>query len=136
MLYQQLNYIQEGKIYRNIKLDGYQFIHRDSIASAGGVGLYISNSLVYSVNPFSNLRLSNAEHLWVDLKANQGIVVVGVVYRYPENSTHAIDDFNANLNMLILSLEKPIYCLGDFNINLLTIYARNEICRYANMLLS
>ena len=47
--------------------------------------------------------LSNAEHLWVDLKTNQGIVVVGVVYRHPENSTHAIDDFNADLSMLILS---------------------------------
>ena len=60
--------LQEGKIYRNIKLDVYQFIHRDSITSAGGVGLYISNSLVYSVNPCSNLRLSNAEHLWVENK--------------------------------------------------------------------
>ena len=33
--------LQEGKIYQNIELDGYQFIHRDSITSAGGVGLYI-----------------------------------------------------------------------------------------------
>ena len=47
----------------------------------------------------------------------------------------AIDDFNANLNMLILSLEKPFYCLGDSNINLLNIYARDEIRRYTNMLL-
>ena len=46
------------------------------------------------------------------------------------------DDFNANTNTLILSLEKPFYCLGDFNINLLNIYARDEIRRYANMLLS
>ena len=37
--------------------------------------------------------------------------------------------------MLILSLEKPFYCLGEFNINLLNIYARDEIRRYANMLL-
>ena len=115
--------LQEGKIYQNIELDGYQFIHRDSVTSAGGVGLYRSNSLVFSVNPCSNLRLSSAEHLWVNLKTNQGIVVVGVVYRHPENSTLAIDDFNANLNMLILSLEKLFYCLGDFNINLLNIYA-------------
>ena len=49
---------------------------------------------------------------------------------------HAIDDFNANLNILILSLEKPFYCVGDFNINLLKIYAPDEIRRYTNMLLS
>ena len=53
-----------------------------------------------------------------------------------ENATHAIADFNANLNMLILSLEKPFYCLGDFNINLLNIYARDKIRRYTNMPLS
>ena len=67
------------------------------------------------------------------MKTNQGIVIVGVVYRHPENSTRAIDDFNANLNMLILSLEKPFYCLEDFNISLLNIYARDEnslVCKY------
>ena len=52
-----------------------------------------------------------------------------------ENATHAIDDFKSNLSMLILSLEKPFYCLGNFNINLLNIYARDEIRRYTNMLL-
>ena len=128
--------LKERKIYQNIELDGYQFSHRDSITSAGGAGLCIINSLVYSVNPCFNLRLSNAEHLWVDMKTNQGIVVVGVVYRHPENSTHAIEDFNANLNMLILSLEKPFYCLEDFNISLFNIYAQDEIRWYANILLS
>ena len=41
-----------------------------------------------------------------------------------------------DLNLLILSREKPFYCVGDFNINLLNIYAQDEIRRYTNMLLS
>ena len=58
-------------------------------------------------------------------------VVVGVVYQHLENPTHVTDGSNVNLNMLILFLEKPFYCLEDFNINLSNIYARNEIRRYA-----
>ena len=81
--------------------------------------IYLSDSFVCSVKPCSNPRLPNAVHLWVDLQLSQDIAVVGVVYRHPENSIHAIDDFNANLIVLILSLEKLLYCLGDFRVNLL-----------------
>ena len=42
--------LQEGKANRNVELEGYNFIHRDSITAAGGVGLYILKSLSYSVN--------------------------------------------------------------------------------------
>ena len=100
------------------------------------MGLYLSDSLAYSVNPCSNLKFPIVEYLWIGLQISQGIVVVGVVYRPPENSIHAIDDFNANLNVLVLSLEKLFYCLGDFNINLLKIYSPDEIRSYTNMLLS
>ena len=37
--------------------------------------------------------------------------------------------------MLILSLEKTFYCLGNFNIDLFNIYVSDEIRRYASMLL-
>ena len=37
--------IIEGKFNRNIYFDGYNFIHCDSVTRAGGVGLYIKNTL-------------------------------------------------------------------------------------------
>ena len=57
--------IREGKINRNTGIDiyGYNFIHADSATCAGCVGLYIKNSLTYSVNNCSNLKLPNAKHL-------------------------------------------------------------------------
>ena len=35
----------------------------------------------------------------------------GVVYWHPKNSAYAINDFNANLNMMILSQEKRFIVL-------------------------
>ena len=129
--------LKEGKANRNVELEGYNFIHRDSITAAGGVGLYILKSLSYSVNnSLSNFALPNAEHLWIDIQTSKTSIVIGVIYRYPVNTVTAIDEFSDKLNELLLSLKKPYYCVGDLNVNLLNICRNNEIRRYANMLLS
>ena len=47
--------LREGKANRNVELEGYNFIHRDSITAAGGVGLYILKSLSYSVKTRSSI---------------------------------------------------------------------------------
>ena len=71
--------LREGKINHNIDIYGYNFIHADSATCAGGVGLYTKNSLMYSVNKCSTLKLSNAEHLWVNVHSKQTSIVVGVI---------------------------------------------------------
>ena len=129
--------LQEGKANRNIELEGYNFIHRDSITAAGGVGLYILKSLSYSVNnSLFNFAPPNAEHLWIDIQTSKTSIVIGVINRHPVNTVTAIDEFSDKLNELLLSLKKPFYCVGDLNVNLLNICRNNEIRRYANMLLS
>ena len=55
--------IIEGKINRNINLDGYDFIHCDSVTRAGVVGLYIKNTLAYKIHEHNKAELTNAEHL-------------------------------------------------------------------------
>ena len=59
--------IIEGKIIQNINLYDYSFIHCDSVTRAGGVGLYIKNTLEYKIHEHSNAELTNAEHLWVEI---------------------------------------------------------------------
>ena len=82
--------LQEGKANRNVELKGYNFIHRDSITAAGGVGLYILKSLSYSVNhSLSNFALPNAEHLWIDIQTSKTSIVIGVIYRHPVNTVIA-----------------------------------------------
>ena len=48
--------IIERKINRNIDLDGYNFIQCDSVTRAGGVGLYIKNTLAYKIHELALAR--------------------------------------------------------------------------------
>ena len=112
--------LREGYINRNIELEGYTFFHSDSKTQAGGVGIYIKNSLQYSINQCTKICLTKTEHLWVDISTNQRSVTVGVVNRHPDDSATAIDKFNEEFNELLVLLNNtkcPFYCLGDFNVN-------------------
>ena len=131
--------IIEGKINRNINLDGYNFIHCDSETRAGGVGLYIKNTSAYKIHEHNKAELTNAEHLWVKIQTTQESLVVGVVYRHPDQNVVSIDRFGDEFNELFLSLnceKKEFYCVGDFNVDLMKITNKHAIRRYANMLLS
>ena len=66
--------LTEGLINRDIKLEGYGFLHGDSKKCAGGVGLYIKDTSKFSINQCSKICLPNAEHLQYGLtyKINEG----------------------------------------------------------------
>jgi len=74
----------------NIELDSYDFLRSDSVTCASGVGLYIKKTLKYNLNKCSKFILPNTEHLWVDIHTMQGIVVMSVVYRHPDETTSNI----------------------------------------------
>ena len=99
--------LQEGKIHSNSDLNGYHFVHTDSIINTEGVGLYIHETLKYRVNSLSNVKLPNAEHLWIDIQTNQGWFIVGVVYRHPLNTTKFFNNFNEKYNELHISIKYP-----------------------------
>ena len=133
--------LREGYTNRNIELEGYTFLHSDSRTQAGGVGIYIKNSLQCSINQCTKICIAKAEHLWVDISTNQRPVTVSVVYRHPDDSATAIDKFNEEFKELLVLLNNtkcPFYCLGDFNVNLLNVPKPNKdaVRKYANMLLS
>ena len=86
--------LREGKINRNIDIYGYNFISAESATCASGIELYIKNSLTYSVNKRSTLKLSNAKHLWIDVHFKQNYIVVGVMYKHPNESVSSIDTLN------------------------------------------
>jgi len=88
--------LREGKITKkNIELEGYKFICKNSESSAGGVRLYIKNEIIFNLNPCSKKTLLNSEHLWIDIQTTNGSVVIGVIYRHP---TTDIDNFSKGLN--------------------------------------
>ena len=92
------------------------------VKRAGGVGIYIKNTLKCSVNLHSKIVLTNAEHLWIDILGDNEPSSIGVVYKHPDDSTAGIDKFTDELNELFISLnnsKNPFHCLGDFNVNLM-----------------
>ena len=42
--------LKEGFINRNVKLEGYGFLHSDSKKCAGGVGLYVKDTVKFSIS--------------------------------------------------------------------------------------
>ena len=130
--------LRVGAINCNIHLEGYKLIHSDSKTSAGGVALYIKDTLTFSINECSQRKLHNAEHLWVDIQTKRGSLVVGVIYRHPDDSGPGIDKFNKEINDLFLTINKnkgTLYCVGDFNTNLLKLLYKTVIRRYASTLI-
>ena len=101
--------LRAGAINRNIHLEGYKLIHSDSKTSAGGVALYIKDTFTFSINECSQRKLRNVEHLWVDIQTKRGSLVVGVIYRHPDDSGPGIDKFNEEINDLFLTLNKNKY---------------------------
>ena len=86
--------LKEGLINRNVKLEGYGFLHSNSKKCAKGVGLYIKDTIKFSINHCSKICSPNAEHLWVDIQTKREPIAIGVVYKYPDNSATTIDKFN------------------------------------------
>ena len=131
--------LKEGLINRNVKLEGYGFLHSDNKKCAGGVGLYIKDTIKFSINQCSKICLLNAEHQWIDIQTKRGPIAIEVVYRHPDNSATTIDKFNKEMNELFLTLnmsKRPFYCIGNINVNLLKISKNDAIRRYASMLIS
>ena len=55
--------LKENMIHSNIKLDGYQFIHRNSHTFAGGVGIDVKSSISYNMKTSIDIDLSSVEDL-------------------------------------------------------------------------
>ena len=53
---------KENMVHSNIELDGYQFIHRNSLTLARGVGIYVKNSISFNMKPNIYIELPLVEN--------------------------------------------------------------------------
>ena len=101
-------------------LEDYTLLRSDRPnGRGGGVAMYIKKGLSYNLLNGVPL-IPECETLFIEIINPHGKnVVIGIVYRPPSSS---IDTFITNLDMCIESVckgGKPLYLMGDFNINLL-----------------
>lgn len=96
----------------------YKLFREDRLLHAGGVGIYVRNSLECSV---INIDKS-IEQLWIKFKIQKQLTVLGVVYNPHRALYH---DFLSSLHNSLLEVSyctEHIIVIGDFNID----YSKTE----------
>ena len=85
----------------NISLPNYNFIHDALPTNAGGVGLYISDSLNYEILGTNSIHTSGCENLFIKLSNLTGkhLITIGVIYGHPKNNiAHFTDELSETLD--------------------------------------
>ena len=129
--------ITEAKITNSARIDfnphipNYQFEQVPTPLSCGGVGMYVDANLNYTVLEKTSNEAFQA--LWIELEFLKGKnVICGVIYRQHTSPEQFQTYFDMTIERLS-STNKPIYVMGDFNIDLL----KSETCDFShNFLLS
>ena len=72
----------------NVTLPNYELLYSNSPTNAGGVAMYISKNFAIQSVSKQDLLFLNCEDLWllVSLRNTPIQFVIGVLYRYPNNS--------------------------------------------------
>ena len=79
-------------------------MHSDSDSQAGGVGLYIKNSITYKIIDELDLNLNFAKNIWIEVETNKKSIVVGVVYRHPGYLVNQIELFTKAIEKNFLNM--------------------------------
>ena len=134
--------ISESKLNNNNKgkasLINYTMVHCDSLSNAGGVALYVSNSLEFHKIDEYSFASSHSETLFIEVKIKNSAkgLVIGVIYRYPSSSLSDFQiQFTQTLNDLTKHKKDYIIC-GSFNIDLLKSPSSTSINEYINSVFS
>ena len=93
--------------------------------AAGGVGIYIDNSLKYKI--IEKTSNESYQALWIEIQSLKNAnIICGIIYRQHNSPERFLTYFEETIEKMSSS-GKPIYLMGDFNINLL----RYETCNHA-----
>lgn len=100
----------------NVTIDDYIFVRCDRDYRGGGVGVYIKKNIKYSLFSASTNTINQ---IWLAIEASNTKLVVGTSYRPPKmNIKLFLNEIETALS-LVLPCSDRIFCLGDFNIDLL-----------------
>ena len=101
--------------------------------SAGGVGVYVDGTMNYTIYTVIE-RISNEafQALWMELQlAKQRNIICGVIYRQHHSAEGFLDCFEKGVDRYSAT-GKPIWLLGDVNINT----RRAQTCNCAQQFLN
>ena len=134
--------LNETKNYPDMR--GFSFESKDSLTNCGGVGMYISDSLEYTLRPDLCLETDSCEDLWVQLNGNENIshgkvknkLVVGVIYRHPRQNYKKFCEKLCRTVSILNKTDTKYVIVGDVNIDVLKYNLATNITEYVNSLYS
>ena len=108
----------QNPIVTNIDIEGYKFYKTKSLSQNGGVGLYVKTSLISTPCNELSFKCKEFETIWVEIEVkDKKNLFFCCAYRHPNSD---IDIFTAHFESLLPNLiNKRVFIMGDFNINLL-----------------
>ena len=121
-----------------VNLPGYNLYFNNSLTSAGGAAMFVSENLECTENRALCMNVENCEDVWVDISLshrNNCSLTIGSVYRHPRNN---VDEFSEAFASKISSFtnNKKYVILGDFNIDYTKYNSNNKIKHYADEITS
>lgn len=118
-------------------IPNYNLIFSNSRSNAGGVALYILDSLKFCRRQDFEFDSSDTENLFIEinLAANKAIIV-GLIYRHPTSSFSEFQRyFLQTLKKMCQEKSEFVVC-GDFNINLLKQPINANVSNYVDAIYS
>ena len=105
---------------------------------AGGIGIFVKQDLCPSVvdkYKLSTLQTNKVEDIWLKIKKQNRVFIVGGVYRHPGGD---VGEFAEAMEQSLEKIKKDnkiAIVAGDFNINLVNYDKSNDTHSYLNKLL-
>jgi len=109
---------EQNKVLTNIDISGYKFYDTSSTSQNGGVGLYVKTNLNSKSCDDLNFKCNGFENIWVEIdNKNSKNLLFCCTVRHPGAD---IETFISNFRIILPKLlNKQVFIMGDFNINLL-----------------
>ena len=124
-----------NEIIVDIDINGYKRYDTGSISQNGGVGFYVKTSLASSSRDDLNFTCAGFETTWVEVQnKNTKNFLFCCIYRHPRSE---INTLILHLHKIIPQLiNKQVFIMGDFNINLLDYSSHTPTYDFINTFLS
>ena len=125
----------QNEILTNVNITGYKLYLTSSITQNGGVGLYVKTTLNSRVRNDLNFKCNGFETIWVEVdnKNNKNFLFC-CTYRHPGTDIETlVSHFRLILPKLI---NKQVFIMGDFNINLLNYCSHTPTSDFVNTFFS
>ena len=129
---------QDENINKNstFQLPNYSSIHQiRKNKKGGGVCFFIHDSLKYKLRNDFSANNEHNESLCIEIinKTNKNMII-NTIYRQPDGKIKPFKKFIKNIMLKIERSNKPVYLVGDFNLNILDYEINKRVKNFFNLI--